>query len=220
MLSRRDTVARRTTRRWPASSKNGRAAAAASSSRSHTEAEKRRRDRINGHLLTLRKLVPKSDKMDKAALLARVIQHVKGLQGEAAEVGKALTVPTDVDEVRISTYAAAAESTSGSQTDIFMEASLCCEDRPELFAEIDQALQSLNLSTARVEMGSLGGRVRIILLLSGNGIRNDSCSSQNRMINLKGSLNVALNRIVNSTPSVSSYRVTSKRQRFFLPSDT
>ncbi|KAF7830928.1 transcription factor bHLH51 [Senna tora] len=36
---------------------------AASASKSHSQAEKRRRDRINAQLATLRKLIPKSDKV-------------------------------------------------------------------------------------------------------------------------------------------------------------
>ncbi|RYR46431.1 hypothetical protein Ahy_A07g032169 [Arachis hypogaea] len=52
----------------------------ASASKSHSQAEKRRRDRINAQLATLRKLIPKSDKMDKAALLGSVVDHVKDLK--------------------------------------------------------------------------------------------------------------------------------------------
>ncbi|KAL4390675.1 hypothetical protein AHAS_Ahas03G0168800 [Arachis hypogaea] len=36
---------------------------AASASKSHSQAEKRRRDRINAQFATLRKLIPKSDKI-------------------------------------------------------------------------------------------------------------------------------------------------------------
>lgn len=36
----------------------------ASASKSHSQAEKRRRDRINAQLATLRKLIPKSDKVN------------------------------------------------------------------------------------------------------------------------------------------------------------
>lgn len=36
-----------------------------SASKSHSQAEKRRRDRINAQLATLRKLIPKSDKVNK-----------------------------------------------------------------------------------------------------------------------------------------------------------
>ena len=38
---------------------------AASASKSHSQAEKRRRDRINAQLATLRKLIPKSDKVNE-----------------------------------------------------------------------------------------------------------------------------------------------------------
>lgn len=37
---------------------------AASASKSHSQAEKRRRDRINAQLATLRKLIPQSDKVN------------------------------------------------------------------------------------------------------------------------------------------------------------
>lgn len=42
---------------------------AATASRSHSEAEKRRRDRINAQLATLRKLIPKSEKVLSLSLL-------------------------------------------------------------------------------------------------------------------------------------------------------
>ncbi|XP_017423419.2 transcription factor bHLH30-like, partial [Vigna angularis] len=45
---------------WPATITEDRAASA---SKSHSQAEKRRRDRINAQLATLRKLIPKSDKI-------------------------------------------------------------------------------------------------------------------------------------------------------------
>jgi len=38
---------------------------AMSASKSHSQAEKRRRDRINAQLATLRKLIPKSDKVNQ-----------------------------------------------------------------------------------------------------------------------------------------------------------
>ncbi|XLT12363.1 hypothetical protein HN51_058053 [Arachis hypogaea] len=74
---------------------------AASASKSHSQAEKRRRDRINAQLATLRKLIPKSDKMDKAALLGSVVDHVKDLKRKAMDVSKSITVPSETDEVTI-----------------------------------------------------------------------------------------------------------------------
>lgn len=39
--------------------------------------------------------------MDKAALLAEVINHVKELRKNAAEATKDMLVPSDIDEVRV-----------------------------------------------------------------------------------------------------------------------
>ncbi|KAL4287281.1 hypothetical protein AHAS_Ahas19G0170500 [Arachis hypogaea] len=76
---------------------------AVSASKSHSQAEKRRRDRINAQLTSLRKLIPKSDKcnklilhMDKAALLGSVIEQVKDLKRKAIEVSK---VSTESDKI-------------------------------------------------------------------------------------------------------------------------
>ncbi|KAL4374559.1 hypothetical protein AHAS_Ahas05G0193900 [Arachis hypogaea] len=74
---------------------------AASASKSHSQAEKRRREKINAQLATLRKLIPKSDKMDKAALLGSVVDHVKDLKRKAMDVSKSITVPSKTDEVTI-----------------------------------------------------------------------------------------------------------------------
>ncbi|PWA89490.1 hypothetical protein CTI12_AA110420 [Artemisia annua] len=65
--------------------------AGSSASKNHSEAEKRRRDRINAHLATLRRLVSNSDKMDKATLLGKVVERVKDLKLEAVELGKVFT---------------------------------------------------------------------------------------------------------------------------------
>ncbi|XP_010689462.2 transcription factor bHLH51 [Beta vulgaris subsp. vulgaris] len=76
-------------------------AAAAASSHSHRQAEKRRRDRINGQLTRLRRLIPKSDKMDKAALLEKVVEQVKDLKRKASEINKFFTIPTESDDITI-----------------------------------------------------------------------------------------------------------------------
>lgn len=48
---------------WPVPFEGVEEDRAASASKSHSQAEKRRRDRINAQLATLRKLIPKSDKV-------------------------------------------------------------------------------------------------------------------------------------------------------------
>ncbi|MBA0666152.1 hypothetical protein Goklo_002600 [Gossypium klotzschianum] len=66
---------------------------------SHSQAEKRRRDRINAQLSALRELVPMSHKMDQAALLKSAVEQVKDLKRKAAEISKAFNIPTEMDEV-------------------------------------------------------------------------------------------------------------------------
>ncbi|KAK4351319.1 hypothetical protein RND71_030632 [Anisodus tanguticus] len=175
----------------------------ASASRSHSEAEKRRRDRINAQLSTLRKLIPRSEKMDKAALLRSVVDHVKDLKGRAKEISNVLNTPSDIDEVII-------EEEEDSSNSIVVKVSLCCDDRPELFSELNRGLKNLKLTTVEANITSLGGRIKCIFALQ--SINNSVCTIHS----LKQSLRVLLSRIATS-PFTSNFRIKSKRQRFFLP---
>ncbi|KAJ0961199.1 hypothetical protein J5N97_000821 [Dioscorea zingiberensis] len=67
--------------------------------KSHSEAERRRRQRINGHLATLRTLLPSAARMDKATLLGEVVRHVRELRGLASDV--AGDAPGEGDEVGV-----------------------------------------------------------------------------------------------------------------------
>ncbi|XP_058207286.1 transcription factor bHLH51 [Rhododendron vialii] len=189
----------------------------ASASRSHSQAEKRRRDRINAQLATLRELIPKSDKMDKAALLGSVVEHVKDLKRKALEVSKTLSVPSDVDEVTIDCFSDVQDgsSTATSTNNIYIKASVCCDDRPELFSELTQALKGLKLKTVQADVASLGGRIKSILVLCSNKDNKEVACLNTLVQSLRG----VLSRIAGSSSSMgSSYRMKSKRQRFFLHS--
>ncbi|KAG5616270.1 hypothetical protein H5410_016094 [Solanum commersonii] len=179
-----------------------------SASRSHSEAEKRRRDRINAQLSTLRKLIPTSEKMDKAALLGSVVDHVKDLKGKTAEISKVLNIPTDTDEVTIE-HLNEEEENKGC----LLKASFCCDDRLELFSELQRGIKNLKLTVMGADITSLGGRIKGVFMLCPNqNSANDVC-----MNSLKRSLRVVFSRIAISPPSTSNYRIKSKRQRFFLP---
>ncbi|EOY17729.1 Myc-type [Theobroma cacao] len=187
-------------------------------SKSHSQAEKRRRDRINAQLAALRKLIPKSDKMDKAALLGSAIEHVKDLKRKATEVSKAFTIPTEVDEVTVDCDLPENISppTNPRQTKdnkIFIRASVCCDDRPEVFAELIRVLKGLRLSTVKADISSVGGRMRSNLILCNDDSEDQGVSPST----LKQSLNVVLSRIASSSAG-SNCRIRSKRQRLFLPS--
>ncbi|XP_057788768.1 transcription factor bHLH51 [Salvia miltiorrhiza] len=169
---------------------------AASASRSHSEAEKRRRDRINAQLSTLRKLIPKSEKMDKAALLGHVVDHVKEQRQRAKEASKSSSsMPSEIDEVIIDQH----------HESEHIKASICCDDRPELFAELKAALKPLEATILEAEVTSLGGRIKANFIISA------AMANQH-------TLKMALTRLLISSGSGSSgYGTRSKRQRFFYP---
>lgn len=152
--------------------------------------------------------------MDKAALLGSVIDHVKDLKRKAMEVSRACSLPTEVDEVTIDCdHAQHVNPTSieKSKDNIFIRASFCCDDRPELFSELIQVLKGLGLTAVKADISSVGGRIKSILVLCTKGSEVGACLST-----LKQSLKLVLCKIASS--SASNYRVRSKRQRFFLPS--
>ncbi|KAJ6987955.1 transcription factor bHLH30-like [Populus alba x Populus x berolinensis] len=78
-------------------------AKALAASKSHSEAERRRRERINNHLAKLRSLLPSTTKTDKASLLAEVIQHVKELKRQTSLIAETSPVPTEMDELTVDT---------------------------------------------------------------------------------------------------------------------
>ncbi|KAK4271688.1 hypothetical protein QN277_020341 [Acacia crassicarpa] len=123
--------------------------------KNHSEAERRRRERINGHLDTLRGLVPCNAKMDKAALLAEVINQVKLLKKNATEASRGFLIPMDDDEVKVEPY-----NHEGREGSMFYMASICCDYRPELLSDLRQALDGLQLQLMRAEISTLGGRVK------------------------------------------------------------
>ncbi|KAI9197924.1 hypothetical protein LWI28_006794 [Acer negundo] len=129
--------------------------------KSHSEAERRRRERINAHLDTLRGLVPCTTKMDKAALLAEVINQVKELKKNAMEAGKGYLIPMDADEVKVEPY----NEESGDGTFLF-KASLCCEYRPELMSDLRQALDALPLRIIKAEISTLGERLTNVFVFT------------------------------------------------------
>ncbi|XP_010534610.1 PREDICTED: transcription factor bHLH51 [Tarenaya hassleriana] len=192
-------------------------------SRSHRMAEKRRRDRINSHLAALRKLVPNSDKLDKAALLATVIQQVKQLKQQATESPIFSDLPSESDEVTVNlsntvpNFESDTQECKGGDRVLLFRASFCCEDRPEVLSEIIRVLKKLQLETIQANVISVGGRTRnnFVLMKKGCGSEENSAASATA---LKQSLGAVLSRITSSSSTTSVCRIRSKRQRWFLSS--
>lgn len=135
-------------------------AKALAASKSHSEAERRRRERINNHLAKLRSLLPSTTKTDKASLLAEVIQHVKELRRQTSIIAETSPVPTETDELTVD------PASDGQDGKFIIKASLCCDDRSDLLPDLIKALKSLRLRTLKAEITTLGGRVKNVLFVT------------------------------------------------------
>uniref|UniRef100_A0A7N0T624 BHLH domain-containing protein n=2 Tax=Kalanchoe fedtschenkoi TaxID=63787 RepID=A0A7N0T624_KALFE len=148
-------------------------AKALAASKSHSEAERKRRERINNHLAKLRSLLPSTTKTDKASLLAEVIQHVKELKRQTATISETAMVPTEADELTVD---AADDEYYGK---LVIKASICCEDRPDLLPDLIKTLKALKLKTLKAEITTLGGRVKNVLFITGED--HDHCEEGEEM---------------------------------------
>ncbi|KAL0424793.1 UNVERIFIED_CONTAM: Transcription factor [Sesamum radiatum] len=142
-------------------------AKALAASKSHSEAERRRRERINNHLAKLRSLLPSTTKTDKASLLAEVIQHVKELKRQTSLIAETSLVPTEIDELTV-------DNASDEDGKPVIKASICCEDRSDLLPDLIKTLKALRLRTLKAEITTLGGRVKNVLFITGEEDSNSS----------------------------------------------
>ncbi|KAI3457147.1 hypothetical protein Pfo_013810 [Paulownia fortunei] len=188
--------------------------------RNHSDAERRRRERINGHLSTLRSLIPGTDKMDKAALLAEVINQVKELRRSVAEATNGTLVPTDIDEVKVEEQEDLNDGTSFS-----IRASLCCDFKHELLSDLREALEALPLKAVRAEIATLGSRMVNIFVISGRneGANVEDGEGGQLLVNsVHQALRSVLDKFYASEEFSSRNTLSSKRRRvsFFSSSNS
>lgn len=192
------------------SSGSGRSATEARALKVHSEAERRRRERINAHLATLRRMVPDTRQMDKATLLARVVEQVKLLKRKASEATTTTTtqstpLPPETDEVSIELHTGDA----GADRTVYIRASISCADRPDLVAGLAQAFHGLRLKTVRANMTSLGGRARHVFVLC---MEDGWGSAGASLRSLKEAVRQALARVASPETAYGSSPFQSKRQ--------
>ncbi|GMH31219.1 hypothetical protein Nepgr_033062 [Nepenthes gracilis] len=179
-------------------------AKALAASKSHSEAERRRRERINNHLAKLRSLLPSTTKTDKASLLAEVIQHVKELKRQTSLITETSPVPSEVNELTI--------DTSEEEGKFVIKASLCCEDRPDLLPDLIKTLKALRLRTLKAEITTLGGRVKNVLFVTGEDDPNTTDSSEQPQYCIS-SIQEALKAVMEKSGADESTSGNAKRQR-------
>ncbi|XP_060186385.1 transcription factor bHLH30-like [Lycium barbarum] len=185
-------------------------AKALAASKSHSEAERRRRERINNHLAKLRSLLPSTTKTDKASLLAEVIQHVKELKRQTSQISETNTViPTEINELTVEYYNA-----SDEEGNFVIKASLCCEDRSDLLPDLIKTLKSLRLKTLKAEITTLGGRVKNVLFITRD--QEDTWRNDNEDDQLQytlSSIQEALKAVMEKSSEIDSGSGNVKRQR-------
>ncbi|GMI99944.1 TMO5-LIKE1, ABNORMAL SHOOT 5 [Hibiscus trionum] len=179
-------------------------AKALAASKSHSEAERRRRERINNHLAKLRSLLPSTTKTDKASLLAEVIQHVKELKRQTSLIAETSPVPTEIDELSV--------DTAEEDGKFVIKASLCCEDRSDLLPDLIKTLKALRLKTLKAEITTLGGRVKNVLFITGEE-EESSSSGEQQLQYCISSIQEALKAVMEKTSVDESSSGNVKRQR-------
>lgn len=163
--------------------------------KSHKEAERRRRQRINSHLSTLRTLLPNTVKTDKASLLAEVVHHVKELRSQATDVAErdwnscsssssgseedSWPFPGETDELTLTPC-----SYNGIEERRLIKATLCCEDRPGLNRELTRAISLVRARAVRAEMMTVGGRTKTVVVIEwvGGGGGNEEMAVLQRAL--------------------------------------
>ncbi|RLN30938.1 transcription factor bHLH51-like [Panicum miliaceum] len=118
------------------SSPLGRSATEARALKVHSDAERRRRERINAHLAALRRMVP-----------------------DARQVRQPLPIPAEANGITVDCYTGAAAAGYGRPA-TYIRASVSCDDRPGLLADLAGAFRGLRMRSMRADMASLGGRAR------------------------------------------------------------
>lgn len=101
--------------------------------------------------------------MDKATLLAEVINQVKELKKATSESIRGLLVPTDSEDLTVEPCDEVYEHATVS-----FRASLCCKYRPDLFADLRQAIGSLHtIKLVKAEISTLDDWLKVVFLFTG-----------------------------------------------------
>lgn len=151
--------------------------------------------------------------LDKAALLAEVINHVKFLKSTATEHARGYTIPSDADEV---TVRCEPQTENATNTSFLIRASICCDDSPELYTELKQSLQNLHARVISAEISSLSGRVKIVFFIMherGGGNDDDEVAKNIFVDSMQHALRSALERVNSSVEFMPRAFLMNKRRK-------
>ncbi|KAE9596975.1 putative transcription factor bHLH family [Lupinus albus] len=137
----------------------------------HSEAEKKRRTRINDQYNTLRHILPNiinqhqnsssvlcignepnRVKTDKASILAETIKQLRKLEKSVPK----MIYPSWEDEL-----------TSEQEQQGLVKVTLNCDDRPGLILAVERAVGSVKARVVKAELVTVGGRAKFVLWVQG-----------------------------------------------------
>ncbi|CAH8382231.1 unnamed protein product [Eruca vesicaria subsp. sativa] len=140
----------------------------------HSEAERRRRLRINCQFEALRTILPNLIKQDKASVLGETVRYFKELKKLVNEIP---TTPSLEDSLRL----------GQCKNKDFARVVFSCSDREGLMKEVAESMKAANAKAVRVEMMTVGGRTKCVLFVQG-------VNGNEGLVKLKRSLKPVMNR--------------------------
>lgn len=93
---------------------------------------------------------------------------MKELKRQTSEIAEESPLPTESDELTVDALS------TDDEGRIIVRASLCCDDRSDLLPDLIKTLKSLRLRTLKAEITTLAGRVKNVLLVTGEETNCDA----------------------------------------------
>ncbi|KFK22396.1 hypothetical protein AALP_AAs52006U000300 [Arabis alpina] len=120
----------------------------------HSDAERRRRLRINSQFATLRTILPNLVKQDKASVLGETVRNFNELKKMVKEIP---TTPALEDSLRLG------HCNNRDMTRVVFS----CSDREGLMTELSESMKTVNAKAVRAEIMTVGGRSKCALFIQG-----------------------------------------------------
>lgn len=93
---------------------------------------------------------------------------MKELKRQTSEIAEESPLPTESDELTVDALS------TDDEGRIIVRASICCDDRSDLLPDLIKTLKSLRLRTLKAEITTLAGRVKNVLLVTGEETNCDA----------------------------------------------
>ncbi|KAG7544648.1 Helix-loop-helix DNA-binding domain superfamily [Arabidopsis suecica] len=121
----------------------------------HSDAERRRRLRINSQFATLRTILPNLVKQDKASVLGETVRYFNELKKMVQDIP---TTPSLEDSLRL--------GHCNNNRDL-ARVVFSCSDRDGLMSEVAESMKAVKAKAVRAEIMTVGGRTKCALFVQG-----------------------------------------------------